>query len=331
MKSRVMREENVKAVTVVPGTKAPSVLRDLAEPDAADGKVQVATLPVGLCGADTGITSGEYEEALAGSPILFTGHENLGRVPDAPAGSGLSAGDLVVGIVCRPDPVQCAACAAGQWDMCHNGRYTEHAFGGPHAFARERYRVDPEALVRVPVSLVDVGVLLEPMTIVAKARQYIDATGSRDFFTPRTAVATGAGPVGLLAAVLGVQLGLDVSVFDRVTAGPKPGLVRDLGGTYQSESLTDSDVKADMLVECTGVVSVVLETLAPRALDSGEAVFGSVNANRSHYDAAVRALEKADSAGLQRLTTRRVALGDFRNAVRRRGTDVKVVLEVKAG
>ncbi|MGG5171273.1 glucose 1-dehydrogenase [Pseudarthrobacter sp. J1738] len=349
----------MKALTVVPGTNDPLVLRDVAEPDEAEGQVMVQTLAVGLCGTDTEITSGGYGQAPAGSPCLILGHENLGRVLTAPAGSGLSPGDLVVCIVRRPDPVPCAACAAGQWDMCRNGRYTEHGIKGLQGFARERYRADPDALVRLPNTLADVGVLLEPTTIVAKAWQHIDAIGSRAFFAPKTAVVTGAGPVGLLAALLGVQRGLDVHVFDQVRAGPIPGLVRDLGATYHPESLTESGIQADILVECTGVASVVLETLTCRAPDSvtcltgvsssgrtepvdlgalnralvlgNESVFGSVNANRSHYEAAVQALEQADSAWLQRLITRRVPLADFQDASRRQETDVKVVLEVKAG
>ena len=350
-------EETLRALTVVPENKDSLELRDIAEPEPADGQVLIETLEVGLCGTDLEIIAGEYGEAPEGSPFLVLGHENLGRVLDAPEASGFSRGDLVVCIVRRPDPVPCPACAADQWDMCRNGRYTEHGIKGLHGFARDRYRADPDALVRLSPSLTNVGVLLEPTTIVAKAWQHIDAIGSRAFFQPKTAVVTGAGPVGLLAALLGVQRGLHVHVFDRMTSGPKPELVRDLGATYHSESLTASGIKADVLVECTGVASVVMESVTCRALDSvtcltgvsstgkteqvdvgalnralvlgNESVFGSVNANRSHYEAAAAALEKADSGWLQRLITRRVPLTDFQDAFRRQDTDVKVVLEVK--
>ena len=345
----------MKALTVIPGSVDSMELREIAEPATAEGSVLVETLAIGLCGTDIEITAGEYGEAPEGSPYLVLGHENLGRVLEAPECSGLSAGDLVVGIVRRPDPVPCPACAAGQWDMCRNGRYTEHGIKGLHGFARDRYRADPHALVRLSGSLEDVGVLLEPTTIVAKAWQHIDAIGSRAFFEPKTAVVTGAGPVGLLAALLGVQRGLEVHVFDRVTTGPKPELVADLGAIYHSESLATSGVEADVLVECTGVASVVMETLTCRAVDSvtcltgvsspgktnsvdvgsvnrtlvlgNESVFGSVNANRSHYEAAVEALGKADQGWLQRLISRRVPLADFDDAFRRRDDDVKVVLD----
>jgi len=344
----------VKALTVVPGSADSLELREIAEPATDEGSVLVQTLAVGLCGTDMEITAGKYGETPEGAPFLVLGHENLGRVLEAPQDSGLSAGDLVVAIVRRPDPVPCPACAAGQWDMCRNGRYTEHGIKGLHGFARDRYRADPDALVRLSSSLEDVGVLLEPTTIVAKAWQHIDAIGSRAFFEPKTAVVTGAGPVGLLAALLGVQRGLEVHVFDQVTTGPKPELVSDLGAIYHSESLATSGVKADVLVECTGVASVVLETMTCRAVDSvtcltgvsspgktdpvdvgsvnrslvlgNESVFGSVNANRSHYEAAVAALEKADAGWLQRLISRRVPMADFDDAFRRRDDDVKVVL-----
>jgi len=79
-----------------------------------------------------------------------------------------------------------------------------------------------------------VGVLLEPTTIVAKAWEQIDRIGARAFYDPHVAVVTGAGPVGLLAALLAVQRGLEVHVFDRMTDGPKPDLVRDLGATYHA-------------------------------------------------------------------------------------------------
>src|SRR5262249_14590927 len=84
-----------------------------------------------------------------GADLLVLGHENLGRVAEAPPDTGLTVGDLVVGIVRRPDPEPCPPCGAGEWDMCRNGRYTEHGIKGVHGFARERWRADPDGLVRL--------------------------------------------------------------------------------------------------------------------------------------------------------------------------------------
>lgn len=346
----------MQALTIIPGTKDSLQLQEIPEPEPAEGQVLVQALAVGLCGTDVEIVDAQYGEAPQGVPYLVLGHENLGRVLDAPQDSGLSAGDLVVGIVRRPDPVPCGACAAGEWDMCRNGQYTEHGIKGLHGFARGQWRSEPDALVRLDESLASVGVLLEPATIVAKAWEQIDRIGGRAFYDPKVAVVTGAGPVGLLAALLGIQRGLEVHVFDRVTDGPKPDLVRDLGAIYHTDTLTESGVQGDVLLECTGVSSVVLEVITVHATDAivcltgvsstgkqtpvdlgavnraavlgNEVIFGSVNANRRHYDAAVEALHQADVEWLGRLITRRVPLAEFAKAFTHGAGDVKVVLDL---
>lgn len=347
----------MRALVVHPGTADSLELIEMPEPSPADGPVLVDGVAVGLCGTDVEIVSGEYGQAPPGEQTLVLGHENLGRVRQAPAGSGLTPGDLVVGIVRRPDPAPCPACAAGEWDMCRNGRYTEHDIKGLHGFARERWRAEPDAVVTLDPGLDRLGVLLEPTSIVAKAWEQIERIGARAWFDPHVAVVTGAGPVGLLAALLGVQRGLQVHVFDLVQDGPKPDLVRSLGATYHPEPLPDSGVHGDVLVECTGVPSVVLDVLGTDAPDSitcltgvsgtgrttavdvgalnrdavlrNEVVFGSVNANRRHYLAAARALADADAGWLSGLISRTVPLADYRQAFQRGDGDVKVVLDVQ--
>jgi glucose 1-dehydrogenase len=80
-----------------------------------------------------------------------------------------------------------------------------------------------------------VGMLLEPTTVVAKAWEQVPLIGQRAWFEPRRVLVTGAGPIGLLAALLGVQARLEVHVLDRVTDGPKPSLVEALGATYHHD------------------------------------------------------------------------------------------------
>jgi threonine dehydrogenase-like Zn-dependent dehydrogenase len=344
------------ALTVEPGRAGSAALAQVAEPDPGDGSVLVDVVDVGVCGTDLEIAAGEYGEAPPGEDRLVLGHESLGRVREAPAGSGLAAGDLVVAMVRHPDPVPCPNCAVGQWDMCRNGRYTEHGIKGLHGFLRERYRAEPDRLVRVDPALGRAGVLLEPASVVAKAWAHIDLFASRSAAPPRTAMVTGAGPIGLLAALLAVQRGLDVHVLDRVEDGPKPALVRDLGATYHTGGLEDAGVAPDVVVECTGAPPVVLAALGATAVDGitcltgvstggrrtpvdigglnrevvleNDVVFGSVNANRGHYEEAGRALAGADRAWLDRLVTRRVPLPGFAAALERGTGDVKVVLEV---
>ena len=51
---------------------------------------------------------------------------------------------------------------------------------------------------------------------------------------PRTLLVTGAGPIGLLGAMIGEQRGLDVHVYDHNKTGPKPEIARALGATYHA-------------------------------------------------------------------------------------------------
>src|SRR4051794_11601933 len=115
----------MRALTVAPRQPGSARVEEIAEPEAGDGPVLIETVAIGVCGTDLEITSGRYGWAPPGRHRLVLGHESLGRVLEAPAGLGFGRGDLVVGIVRHPDPVPCANCAVGEWDMCRNGRYTE--------------------------------------------------------------------------------------------------------------------------------------------------------------------------------------------------------------
>ncbi len=344
----------MRAVTVVP-LQADSVdLTDLDEPPQSDGAVLVKTRAVGVCGTDLEIIEGDYGWAPPGEQRLAIGHESLGEVLEAPTDSELTSGDLVVAIVRRPDSVPCPNCAIGEWDMCRNGQYTEWGIKEHHGYARERFRITPDFVVKVDAKLGHLGVLLEPTTVVAKAWEHIERIGARARWQPATVLVTGAGPIGLLAALLGVQRGLDVHVLDRATEGLKPELVAGLGARYHHTSVAETNVQPDVVIECTGASQVVLDVmdvtgsngivcltgvssahqlpvdvgmLNRRMVLSNDVVFGSVNANRRHYEMGAAALAAADPAWLDRLITRRVPLSAWHEAYERRRTDVKVVLE----
>ena len=209
----------MKAITVLPLQPETAKLEDIAEPDAHEGSVLVQAIAVGVCGTDVEIVEGKYGWAPPGQSRLVLGHESLGRVLDPGPGSALRTGDLVVGIVRRPDPVPCPNCAVGEWDMCRNGQYTERGIKEIHGFMSERWRIEPEYAMKVDASLGLLGVLLEPTTVVAKAWEQVAAVGQRAFWEPRNVLVTGAGPIGLLAALIGRQRGLDVHVLDRVGLG----------------------------------------------------------------------------------------------------------------
>jgi threonine dehydrogenase-like Zn-dependent dehydrogenase len=351
----------MQALTVIPGTPDSAELTDVDEPRLDPPEtLLVEMLCVGVCGTDREILAGEYGEAPAGHRRLVLGHESLGRVLRAPSGGEWTAGDLVVGIVRHPDPVPCPNCAIGEWDMCRNGRYTEHGIKGRDGFCRERYALDPGHAVRIDPSLGDLGVLLEPASVLAKAWEHIEHIGSRARFEPRRALVTGAGPVGLLGAMMGRQQGLEVWLLDRNREGRKPELARGLGAHYVTDvtELDDGQV-FDVALECTGAGSLVIEvirrigpngvacltgvssggraiTLDAAALGSrivleNAAVYGSVNANRRHYARAAEALARADRAWLERMITRRVPLASWREAFTKGRDDIKVVITGPAG
>jgi glucose 1-dehydrogenase len=345
----------MRAITVVPGQQGSVALTDMPEPPGDDGPILVQTLAVGICGTDLEIINGDYGLAPPGQERLILGHESLGRVIEAVPGTGFGAGDLVVGIVRRPDPVPCPACAAGDWDMCTNGRYTERGIKARHGYASERYRIHPEYLVTVDPALGTLGVLLEPATVVAKAWDHIERIGRRATWAPRKVLITGAGPIGLLAALLSTQRGYETYVLDLVTEGAKPQMVRRLGAAYVHRGdLGEAAAEADIVIECTGFVQMLLEATpqhvrsrvmcltgvssagAESTVDPGllnrnmvlqnSVLFGSVNANRRHYELAAQALAQADPGWLADLITRRVPTSQWAEAYTRRPDDIKTVL-----
>lgn len=350
----------MRALTVEPSKGGSAEVREVPDPTPAPGEMLVEGLALGICGTDREIISGRYGWAPPGHDRLVLGHESLGRVRTAPPDGDFAPGDLVVGVVRRPDPVPCGACARGQFDMCRNGKYTERGIKEIDGYGSELWTVETDYAVRLDRRLEHVGMLMEPTTVVAKAWQQVEEIGARSWFEPARVLVTGAGPIGLLAALLGVQRGLDVHVLDRATTGPKPEVVRALGAEYHSSSIAEvaAHAQPDVIIEATGASSLVFEAMASTAsygivcltgvspvgrkisVDVGaanrelvlenDAVVGSVNANLDHYAAAADALAKADVDWLSRLITRRVPLARFGDALEADAGDIKVVLELGA-
>jgi threonine dehydrogenase-like Zn-dependent dehydrogenase len=346
----------MRALTTVPLQANTLEVVDVPDPEPRKGDLLVDAIAVGVCGTDREIARGEYGWAPPGRERLVLGHESFGRVREAPDGSGFAAGDLVVGVVRRPDPVPCGACGHGEFDMCRNGEYTERGIKQIDGYASEQWTVEADYAVRLDERLAEVGMLMEPTTVVAKAWEQVERIGRRAWFEPKTVLVTGAGPIGLLAALLGQQRGLDVHVLDQVTKGAKPRLVHGIDATYHH---SDPDtvmarVKPDVVIEATGVPALVFGAMTGTSpygitvltgvssrgrtlrVDGGElnrdivlennAVVGSVNANLRHYEQAADALAKADPGWLEQLVSRRVPLADFADAFEPQQDDVKVVL-----
>jgi threonine dehydrogenase-like Zn-dependent dehydrogenase len=347
----------MRALSVIPGKPESASVEERPEPPEADGSVLVKGLLMGVCGTDVEITQEGYGWAPPGEERLILGHESLGEVISAPADSGFAAGDLVCGIVRRPDPVPCVWCANLEWDMCANGQYTERGIKERHGYGSSQWRVEPSFLISVPKELGATGILLEPAAVVAKAWEQVERIGHRATYAPHRVLITGAGPVGLLAALLGVQRGLEVHVLDTATDGIKPQLVTDLGATYHHEGVAKLGFEPDVVIEGTGVGSLVVEvvqSLAPNGIVAlaglsgdpstvdvpmaalnkqmvlrNQVLVGSVNEARRHYEQAADAIASADLQWLSRLVTRTVPMQEWTTALAKGHDDVKVVIDLQ--
>jgi threonine dehydrogenase-like Zn-dependent dehydrogenase len=341
----------MRAVTLEPRKPGSLKLEDVPEPERDRGSILVRTRAIGVCGTDRELIDAHYGEAPPGRRRLILGHESLGRVVDAPPQSGFAIGDSVVGIVRHPDPVPCANCAAGEWDMCSNGGYTERGIKGADGFCTEFFALKPGFAIPVDAKLDLAAVLLEPASVLAKAWEHIEHIARRALWNPGRLLVSGAGPVGLMAALMGVQRGFAVHVQDHNEKGLKPALVNGLGARYSVAPPKDD---FDVIIECTGAPAMIKQVLAARTpnrivclaglsgatsnvdidvaafnqsmvLGNG-VVFGSVNANRRHYEAAATALASAERSWLERLITRRVPLAKWQEAYEKRPGDVKTVM-----
>ena len=346
----------MRALTVAPGIANSARVEDVSEPPAEDGSVLVRTTAIGVCGTDRDIVFGHYGWAPPGQSRLVIGHESLGVVREAPPQAAVVPGDLVVGIVRRPDPEPCPSCAVGEWDMCRNGRYTERGIKERHGFGSEYFRIEPEFLVKVDPTLGETAVLLEPTSVVAKAWDHTERIGQRArSWNPKTLLVTGAGPVGLLAALMGAQRCLEVHVLDHHEHRAKRAIVEQLGGIYHVDALANLRFKPDVLMECSGAPSVVRDVLGNTAasgivclvgvtepghdfkVDVGalnrtmvldnNTVFGTVNANKLHYEIAGEALRKADRSWLEAMITRREPAEHWTRSLQRQPDDIKVIVE----
>ena len=316
----------MKALGITPRAPHTARLVDLAEPaleEVPDGRgVLVQVLEVGVDGTDKELHLGEYGAAPEGYDFLVTGHESLGRVlAVGPNVSELQPGDYVVATVRRPG--HSIYDAIGTYDMTSDDTYYERGINLRHGYTTERYVDDPEYLVKVPPGLRHIGVLLEPMSIVEKGiQQAYEIQRRLKVWQPRRAAVMGAGPIGLLAALVLRLRGLDVSVLAR-TAPPnaKSELLQVIGARYISTKETALEAAAqahgpfDLIFEATGVSSIVFDAaqvlgkngvLVLSSITGGKkttevqsdklnldfvlgnkVMFGTVNAHRGYFEQGV--------------------------------------------
>jgi glucose 1-dehydrogenase len=359
----------MQALAVFPSQKRVDLL-DVAEPQPHGAtEVLLRVREVGLCGTDREIAAFEYGDPPAGSDHLILGHESLAEVVEVGRQvDGLQPGDLVVAMVRRPCPhAECRACRSGRPDFCVTGDYTERGIKRADGFLRD-YVVDDEAyLVKVPRALADVAVLVEPLTVVTKAADQLHAIFNRLPYDPgrQRGLVLGAGPIGLLGAMLMVADGFETVVYSRDPEESKQAkLVRSLGARYASStanpiaSLAEGWGEFDVVLEAVGFAPLMMaaaQTLRPNGVLAltgvppeaataelngrtlrglvlrNQAVFGTVNAGRGDHLSAIQHLEQfmvLFPESVRQLITSRLPLDEVPQTLReKRG--IKNVVEMR--
>lgn len=273
----------MKAIAIVPGT-AGSRIVDRPEPSVTQAdEVKVQVIRVGICGTDREEVSGGRAQAPDGQKELVIGHEMFGQVVDAGSSvTRVKKGDYAVFTV-RRGCGQCLSCRVGRSDMCQTGKYRERGIRGLDGYQTE-YVVDKEEyIVRVPPELADIGVLMEPLSIVEKAideaiRLQIvrspEAATTPDWIHGRCCLVAGLGPVGLLAAMVLSLRGAEVyglDVVDATTARPK--WLAGIGGHYVDgrqvpAGKVGSEVGSmDVILDASGIASLEFNLLDALALN----------------------------------------------------------------
>ncbi len=336
-------------------------------------EVKLRMLEVGVCGTDREIAAFHYGVPPRDRTQLILGHESLGEVVEVGAEVvGLEVGDLVVPSVRRPcSHADCAACRAGSQDFCFSGDFTERGIKEADGFLCDFVVDEARYMTRVPQSLREVGVLVEPLTIAEKALRQVREVEERlpwiSEFAPRRSrhgLVLGAGPIGLLGAMALVQAGFETFVYSREpVTGAKAAIVRSIGAHYISaEEQSVEDLPAvlehiDLVYEACGASRLAFETLphlganglfiftgvpgrkAPIEIDAdrimrslvlkNQLVFGTVNAGKPAFDAAIRDLQIfnerwPDAVGS--LITGRYKLDDYDAALEQRQGGIKNVI-----
>lgn len=346
----------MRALTIRAGERpsegAELSLDELAAPTPGAGDLLVDGVAIGVCGTDRWLLSRSPRSFPGGRDRMVIGHESLGRVRQAPAGSPFAPGDFVAGLVRRPDPVPCKCCAAGELDICQNGTYTERGVVGADGYGAETYLLDQAFAVSVSAHLGLTGVLIEPTSIVAKAWEQLDMAVR---WPDGRALILGAGPIGLLAALLAQQRGYEVHVVDQVADGPKVAQVKALGAVYHQgvDDFSDLDGSFEAVVECSGELAgaairatarggalcfvagghrAVGNTIELAALSGalvGNRTFtGVVSSNHRHFEAAHTALLNADRSWLDGMLTNVVPVEKFANAFDGGPDVIKTVIQL---
>jgi threonine dehydrogenase-like Zn-dependent dehydrogenase len=284
----------MKALAVFPGKPDTLHLAELEKPSVTDipeGRgVLVRVLRVGVDGTDKEINAAEYGAAPEGYDFLVIGHEGFGQVEAVgPEVTEFRPGDFVVATVRRPG--SSLYDRIGTSDMTTDDVYFERGINLRHGYLTEYYVDSADFIVKIPYGLRNVGVLLEPLTVVEKGIEQAHEIQRRlRVWRPKRAAVMGAGTIGLLAALVLRLRGLEVTVF-----GQRQGPYRnsELLGQIDARYLSTKSLSVaqgalehgpfDIIFEATGFSPMVFDSM--QALGkNGVLVLSSVTGGDRRYE-----------------------------------------------
>lgn len=276
----------MKAIAVIPGKKDSVHLVDMPKPsiDEVEGGrgVLVKVLRVGVDGTDKEINNAEYGAPPPGDDFLVIGHEGFGVVEEVGQSvHELKPGDYVVATVRRPG--HSIYDVIGTSDMTTDDVYYERGINLRHGYLSEYYVDDADFIVKLPRGLKEVGVLLEPMTVVQKGiTQAYEIQRRLHVWKPKRAAVLGAGTIGLLATLVFRLRGMEVVTFGK-TKSPylNSDLVEEIGAAYVSTDdvsvpdFTKENGGFDVIFEATGYSPIVFDAMQALA-KNGVLILSSV-------------------------------------------------------
>jgi threonine dehydrogenase-like Zn-dependent dehydrogenase len=332
-------------LAIKPGFSGTLEVVQIGLPALGPNDVQIRVLEAGICGTDREIIHGQFGYPPAGEVDLVLGHEAIGEVTAAgPQVNGLAVGDLVATTVRRG--CSCPNCQAGESDYCTLMEFTERGIRGAHGFWTDSFVENADFVLKVPESLRKVGVMVEPASVIEKAWRVALAVQQRfPVWEPKTAIVFGAGPIGILQAMLLRQHGMDVTVVARRSAAEAPAapIVKMIGAHYLSNR--ESDIAAlkatlpniDIIVEASGdsenvllgmqllgnagvlvllsntggshEVTVPMDRINVNWVGGNKTMVGSVNSSVADFKAAIADMqvwEKMWPGALEKMFTHRI-------------------------
>jgi 2-desacetyl-2-hydroxyethyl bacteriochlorophyllide A dehydrogenase len=231
---------------------------DVPIPEIGNEEALIAVEACGFCGTDLSIMAGTHPRARA---PLTLGHELCGRIVEIHSSQGdLAVGDRVTAfplIVCG----ECHACTHGNAHVCRTLRLFGIDVDGGMA---EFVKLPVAALIKLPDSIPGrIGALIEPLAVAVHGVARANLEGVE------LAVVIGAGPIGLMTALVAVARGVPKVVVSDVLPSRRElaaslGLQVVAAGDALRETVMELSARngADLVFECAGAPATAREMTA---------------------------------------------------------------------